>query len=75
METTAEDSFILVKFDPNGSANFGLGVNKVTANQMLLAAEYLAIKAKTAMINQEAAILEEQQRNRIIVPEGKLELR
>ena len=65
-------SFIIVEFDDVGSAVFKMNAHGVTPMQLLLIGDYLQLKAKDQILAQEHAIREQQEQEKIKVPDSKI---
>ncbi len=71
-EKEAPKSFVIIEFEDVGSAMFRMSATGVTATQLLLAGDYMQLKAKDQILAQEHASKEQQEHEKIQVPEGKI---
>jgi hypothetical protein len=71
-----KQSFLVVKFAGMGSALFEASFNNVVPTQILAVSQYLDIKARNAILQEEVANMrrkiEEEDRTKLIVPGTKI---
>lgn len=71
-----KQSFLVVRFTGMGSALFEASFNNVVPTQILAVSQYLDIKARNAILQEEVANMrrkiEEEDRTKLIVPGTKI---
>jgi len=70
-EINEKDSYIFLRFQSPGSAQFGIKMSSdITPTQLFAVAGFLQKHAEVGLVEQMAQVMQEKQRNQIIKPGG-----
>jgi len=69
IEINKEDSYMFIRFQSSGSAQFGIDMSPdMTPTQLFAVAGFLQKHAEIGLVEQIAQVMQEKQRNKIIQP-------